>query len=160
MQVELIRAETRPDLLSPLFRAYADMLYDVDDGMRQCLANQNYDEELSHLPEKYAAPYGSIYVILADGAVAGMGAILHLEQDYGELKRIFLYPQYRGQGISLVLMDQLIADARAFGYRHIRLDTFPAMIPACGLYRKLGFYPIPRYNDNPLDRALFFQKDL
>ena len=160
MQAELIRAQDQPQLLSPLFAAYADMLYHVDEGMRACLANQNYDEELAHLPEKYSPPFGSIYVVMADGRVAGMGAVLQLEQDCGELKRIFLYPQFRGLGLGDILMEQLVSDAVSYGYRHIRLDTFPAMLPAIGLYRKFGFYEIPRYNDNPLAQALYFQKDL
>ena len=160
MQVELIRAQDQPQLLAPLFTAYAEMLYNVDEGMRACLANQDYDEELSHLPEKYSPPFGSIYVVTADGEVAGMGALLQLEPGCGELKRIFLYPQYRGHGIGDLLMAQLLSDAVSYGYRHIKLDTFPAMLPAIGLYRKLGFYEIPRYNTNPLERAMFFQKDL
>jgi len=160
MHVALIRAEDKPQLLAPLFTAYSEMLYHVDDGMRACLANQNYDEELGHLPEKYAPPHGSIYVVQVDGKAVGMGALLHLEGEYGEIKRIFLCPQYRGKGLGDLLMERLISDAVSYGYRHLRLDTFPPMIPAIGLYEKLGFYRISRYNNNPLDRAIFFQKDL
>lgn len=160
MDATLIRAEDKPQLLAPLFTAYSEMLYNVDEGMRQCLANQDYDEELSHLVEKYSPPSGSIYVVMADGEVAGMGALLRLEPDCGELKRIFIYPQFRGRGIGDILMDRLLSDAVSYGYHHIKLDTFPAMIPAIGLYRKLGFYEIPKYNTNPLERAIFFQKDL
>ena len=158
--MELIPAQNRPELLRPLFASYAAMLYEVDDGMRACLANQSYDDELAHLPEKYAPPFGSIYVISCDGEIAGMGALTRLDADYGEVKRIYLYPEFRGMGLSLKLMEQLLSDARNYGYRHVRLDTFPAMTAALGLYDKLGFYQIPRYNNNPLTRALFYQIDL
>lgn len=158
--MELIPAQNRPELLRPLFASYAAMLYEVDDGMRACLANQSYDDELSYLPEKYAPPYGSIYVISCDGEIAGMGALTRLDEEYGEVKRIYLYPAFRGKGLSLPLMEQLLSDARSYGYRHVRLDTFPAMTAALGLYDKLGFYQIPRYNNNPLERALFYQIDL
>ena len=47
MNISLISAVNRPELLRPLFEAYAAMLYDVDEGMRACLKNQDYDEELS-----------------------------------------------------------------------------------------------------------------
>ncbi|MBQ0037722.1 MAG: GNAT family N-acetyltransferase [Clostridiales bacterium] len=160
MTVKFVSAIEQPELLRPLFDAYAAMLYQVDDGMRACLANQNYDEELSHLGQKYAPQQGSIYVVKYDGAVAGMGALTKLTEDCGEIKRIFLYPEFRGKGIGLALMERLVQDARQIGYRHLRLDTFPAMTAALGLYEKLGFYLIPRYNDNPLARAIFYQKDL
>ena len=160
MPVEFVSAIHKPDLLRPLFDAYSAMLYQVDEGMRACLANQNYDEELSHLAQKYAPEMGGIYVILYDGEVAGMGALTRLAADCGELKRIFLYPEFRGKGLGLALMERLLQDAHRIGYRHLRLDTFPAMTAALGLYEKLGFYLIPRYNDNPLTRAIFYQKDL
>lgn len=160
MDISFLPAQNDPSLLKPLFEAYAAMLYDVDDGMRACLANQNYDEELAHLSEKYAPPHGSIYVIFCNGETAGMGALTKLSTNCGELKRIFLYPKFRGKGISLLLMDRLLSDADTFGYKHIRLDTFPAMTAAIGLYEKLGFYPITRYNNNPLEKAIYYQKDL
>ena len=109
---------------------------------------------------KSTHPGAGIYVVLCDGTVAGMGALTALEPDYGEVKRIFLYPAFRGKGLSITLMEQLLSDARRYGYRHVRLDTFPAMLPAIGLYEKLGFYRIPRYNDNPLERAIYYQIDL
>ena len=58
------------------------------------------------------------------------------------------------------LAQKVIEDARAIGYRHMLLDTFPFMETAIHLYRKLEFYEIPRYNGNPAEEAVFFKKDL
>ncbi len=76
------------------------------------------------------------------------------------MKRLYVRPGNRGRHIGGALVERLIADARDIGYRHMRLDTFPFMESAIRLYRRYGFYDIPRYNDNPAPTALFMQLDL
>ena len=51
-------------------------------------------------------------------------------------------------------------DARQIGYRCMLLDTLPVLEDAVRLYRQLGFYEIPCYNDSPVESTLFFQLDL
>ena len=50
--------------------------------------------------------------------------------------------------------------ARQIGYRCMLLDTLPVLEDAVRLYRQLGFYEIPCYNDSPVESTLFFQLDL
>ena len=63
------------------------------------------------------------------------------------MKRVFVRPAGRGQRLGEAITRRLIADARAFGYRSVRLDTLPFMHTAQALYESLGFvdcapYPI------------------
>ena len=53
-----------------------------------------------------------------------------------------------------------IALRRLDGYRCMLLDTLPVLEDAVRLYRQLGFYEIPCYNDSPVESTLFFQLDL
>jgi GNAT superfamily N-acetyltransferase len=66
-----------------------------------------------------------------------------------EMKRMFLYPQYHGQGIGRRLGEAIIRDARAAGYAVMRLDTSRRQQEAQALYSKLGFQRIDPYYDLP-----------
>jgi hypothetical protein len=44
------------------------------------------------------------------------------------------------------------------GYQRVRLDTLTLLESANRLYRRLGFYPIERYNDGP--GTIFMEKRL
>ena len=67
---------------------------------------------------------------------------------------------YRGLGISKVLINQIINDAKAIGYTNILLDTLNTMKPAMNLYKSLGFKEIKSYYDNPLDGVCYFNLDI
>ena len=58
------------------------------------------------------------------------------------------------------LIRRITEDARQIGYRCMLLDTLPVLEDAVRLYRQLGFYEIPCYNDSPVESTLFFQLDL
>jgi putative acetyltransferase len=135
-----------------LFREYAESL-----GFSLCF--QNFDRELAGLPGDYAPPRGRLLLAAADGEVAGCVA-LHPLPPAGvcEMKRLYLRPRFRGQGLGRGLAERIIAEARALGYQRMRLDTVaPVMPDAVGMYRKLGFREIPPYCDNPMPGVLYLE---
>lgn len=148
--------------LLPLFLEYGQMLSERGgEAMRQCLAVQNYDEELSHLEEKYGQPRGCIFLVRCDGAVAGCIAFRYLEDGICELKRVYLRESFRGNGIGRVMLEKIIHEARAAGYRLMRLDTLPYLDAAYALYVKFGFYKIEKYYfTNPAEEAVYMEKVL
>ena len=87
-------------------------------------------------------------------------ALRKLDETRCELKRLYVRPAFRGQGLARLLTEQILRDARTIGYRKILLDTLPFLESAIRLYRSLGFTDAPRYNDSPLDTTLFLQLDL
>ncbi|MBQ3548339.1 MAG: GNAT family N-acetyltransferase [Oscillospiraceae bacterium] len=149
------------DLL-PLFLEYGQLLSDRGgEAMRQCLAVQNYDEEIQHLEEKYGQPRGRLFLVRCDGAVAGCIAIRYLEEGICELKRVYLREEYRGCGVGKMMMEKILAEAREAGYRRMRLDTVPYLDAAHGLYVQFGFYEIEKYYfTNPVEEAIYMEKML
>ena len=68
-----------------------------------------------------------------------MGGLRTLAPGVGEIKRVYLRPAARGQGLAEALMQRLLDDARGFGLHTLRLDSAPFMAAAQRLYERLGF---------------------
>lgn len=158
--MELILAYDRKEDVRRLFREYEETIVAGDADVQLCLDAQNYKEEADHIEEKYGLPGGRLYLAVEDGRAIGCGALRRNDDVYCELKRLFVEPEYRGRRIGKALFDRILADARAIGYRYIRLDTFVSLERAVAMYRRHGFYDIPKYNDNPAKTMIFLQKDL
>ena len=125
------------------------------------LAFQGLDDELEHVGDKYLPPEGRLIVALDDGgAVVGCVAYHRLDDATAEMKRLYVRPAFRGSGLGSLLVDRIIADAREIGYRQMLLDTLPPLESAIRMYRALGFYEIPCYNDSPVDETIFLCLDL
>ena len=122
------------------------------------LGFQSFDQELSGLPGDYAPPDGRLLVAEYRGQLAGCVALHRLESEACEMKRLYLRPQLRGRGVGRALAETVIAEARAIGYRKMRLDTVAPVMPnAVAMYRQLGFVEIEPYRLNPIAGALYME---
>jgi putative acetyltransferase len=99
---------------------------------------------------------GGIFLVMTDGEkMIGTGAIRKLDDTVCELKRVWLLFEYHGKGLGYRMIQELLAFARGKGYRRIRLETDrDGQRRAFELYKRLGFYEIPRYSDNEDDVAM------
>ena len=129
-------------------------------GINLCF--QNYDKEVADLPGDYAPPSGRLLLALADGGeAAGCAALRDLGDGVCEMKRLFVRPDFRGQRLGWQMAEMILAEARAIGYEHIRLDTLPGkMDRAITMYRTLGFKDIAPYYNNPVAGAAFMELKL
>jgi GNAT superfamily N-acetyltransferase len=103
----------------------------------------------SATPEDFSPP-GGAFVALYEGdrAVAG-GGIKRLDAETVEIKRMYVVPDRRGQGLSRQLLVALEGAARDLGYARTRLDTGAEQAAALRLYPSAGYCSIPDYNNNP-----------
>lgn len=81
----------------------------------------------------------AVCLLLADGRAAACGAIQPLDGESAELKRVYVLPEYRRQGMARQVVEQLELQAVFRGYRFLALETGRAMPEAVGLYTKLGY---------------------
>lgn len=160
MTIQILPGFDRPDQVRELFTEYTKLIIDGDSSFRDYLAIQNYEEELLHLEAKYGPPGGRLYLVYCDGALAGCVALRQLDSLRCEMKRLYVRPRFRRLHIGGILVRRIIAEARAIGYRHLLLDTFPFLDIAVRMYEKLGFRYIPKYNDSPMESTLYMQLDL
>lgn len=99
------------------------------------------------------------FVMREDGVPVGCGAVKLFGTEYGEIKRMYVRPQFRGLGLAKLMLDHLADYARSHGVALLRLETGIAQEAAIGLYQRAGFQPIPpfgEYKPDPLSR--FFEK--
>ena len=156
----LIPAYDRPEDTLRLFREYTDGILAHGPEVAACLSAQGLDEELRDIRGIYAPPKGRLYLALLGDEPAGCAALRPLDDKACEMKRLYVRPACRGHHIGRLLVEKIIEEARAIGYKHIRLDTFPFMQSAIRMYRGYDFYEIGPYNKNPAPSAIFLQKDL
>ena len=118
---------------------------------------QGFGSELASLPGLYAPPAGRLLLAWVDGVAAGTAALRPLSEGACEAKRLFVRPAYRGLRLGRMLLDRLIEEARAAGYREMCCDTLQSMTEAQRMYRKAGFADVEPYSANPTPGALFFR---
>lgn len=79
-------------------------------------------------------PQGVFYVVHVDGALAGMGGLRPLAPGVCEVKRIYVRPAFRGLHLGQAILQRVLADAQAFGYQRVCLDSAPFMRSAQRIY--------------------------
>jgi putative acetyltransferase len=96
-----------------------------------------------------------------DSQPLGCGAIRPIESDVIELKRFFVDPAYRKQGIAGNILAQLEKKARDLNYSTIRLEAGEQQLEALHFYKKHGYYEIERYGEHVnCGSSLCFEKQL
>ena len=103
----------------------------------------------------------AFYVMRLGGEPAGCGGVQIYGTEYGELKRMYVRPRWRGLGLGRQILERLAAHARDKGVRLLRLETGIHQAEAIGLYEAFGFRlrpPFGAYREDPL--SLFYEKSL
>ena len=161
MKVTFVNGLEHQEEIVSLFTEYTQMLVDTDPSFAAYLTLQNYEHEIADLPYKYGAQVGGVLrLALVDGKPAGCIGLRKLDDARCEMKRLYVRPAYRKQKLGDQLVQQILQDAKAMGYKQMLLDTLPQLDSAVRLYQRHGFDFIPCYNDSPVDTTLFMGKDL
>jgi putative acetyltransferase len=101
----------------------------------------------------------AFFVIRQDGTPAGCGGIQLVGTDYGELKRMYVRPQFRRLGLAKQMLAHLANYAQEQNVHLLRLETGIHQTDAIALYEAAGFRSIPpfgHYQADPLSK--FYEK--
>jgi putative acetyltransferase len=145
--------EERPD--SPDAMALIDEL--------ESLLAPLYPQESRHglSVERLIAAGVTFFVLRAGDSAAACGGVQLFAEGFGELKRMYVRPPFRGQGLARRMLEHLAAHTRSSGVSMLRLETGIHQGEAIRLYEGAGFRrigPFGPYREDPL--SLYFEKRL
>lgn len=118
----------------------------------------------AHVPDPdpeapaYRAPGGTFLLAHADGLPVASVALKTLAPGVGEVKRLWVDPAARGQGLARRMMRAVEEAARTLGHRTLKLDTNENLPEAIALYRADGWRDTAPYTDWPATH--WFEKPL
>jgi putative acetyltransferase len=139
----------------------------VDELLRQstAYASSLYPAESNHLDDATELSQDNVYLVgvFCQDALVGMGAVKRLAHDveYGEIKRLYVLPAYRGNGLAKLVIEGLENHLRENGIAVSRLETGIYQPEAIGLYSRLGYEvrgPFGKYKPDPL--SVFMEKQI
>ncbi len=111
--------------------------------------------------EKLIKQNVAFFVTRKEGVPAGCGGIQFFGKEYGELKRMYVRPEFRGFGLAKMMLEELSKHTKENGINVLRLETGIHQKDAIALYRGWGFKETAHfgeYKEDPL--SLFFQKEI
>jgi GNAT superfamily N-acetyltransferase len=98
----------------------------------------------------FMPPKGMLFLALEGQAAAGCACVRTIGSQVAELKRMYVRPAFRRQGIGRRLVSASIEAVRRQGFAALRLDSAGFMAEAHALYRSFGFRDIPAYDGSEI----------
>jgi putative acetyltransferase len=98
----------------------------------------------------------AFFVMRHDGQPVGCGGLQLFGSEYGEVKRMYVRPAFRGLGLGKLMLEHLAAYAQEQGVSLLRLETGIHQHAAIGLYEQMGFVqiaPFGPYRADPVSRC-------
>ncbi|MFH7027352.1 MAG: GNAT family N-acetyltransferase [Heteroscytonema crispum UTEX LB 1556] len=114
------------------------------------------EENMAKL-KQFAPPQGRLLLGEYEAKIAGCAALIKIAEDVGEVKRMYVRPEFRRKGIGRSLLQVIINEACEIGYSKIRLDTAPFAKEAQALYNSLGFQNIEPYPECEIPEKYYSQ---
>lgn len=115
--------------------------------------------------DKFLPPNGRLMLAFIDGNACGIGCLKSINEEIGEIKRMYVDPSFRNIGAGRAILQSLLSAAKETGYKKVRLDSPKFMEAAHSLYRSFGFAAIPVYDEVEIPEEfrqylLFMELDL
>jgi DNA-binding MarR family transcriptional regulator len=105
------------------------------------------------------APTGTFVVAHSDDQPVACGGVVGVDEASGEIKRMWVHPEWRGVGLGRRMLRQLESHVARLGHTRVVLDTNAVLTEAITMYERAGYTAIDRYNDNPYAMH-WFARDL
>ena len=152
--LEIIQAKTEEDLEKANQLNWEYLSWCVEESRNRLGEELDIDELYGHSQtdqEAFLADTGRLLLAKESGVVGGMACLKKLRENIGEIKRMYVQPEFRGKKIGEQLLSRLIEEAKEIGYSKILLDSDPYMSKAHSIYRAMGFVETDPYPEAEMD---------
>ena len=119
------------EIIKPQWQYNVDIEHEVDFTMN------NFD--------KFAEQDGRLLLVQVDGEIAGTISLRKIRRDCGEIKRMYIKPEFRGKKLGNLMIEKVISISEENGFSKLFLDTSLFMSSAVSLYKKFGFKETDSY---------------
>lgn len=122
-----------------------------------------YPPESHHALDLTSVPAAQVLFVVArdeNGIAVACGGVV-LNNEYGEIKRMYVRPTHRGLSLARKMLTLLESEVKKLGCTVLKLETGPYQPEALALYTIFGYErcgPYAHYTDDPL--SVFMQKTL
>jgi putative acetyltransferase len=111
-------------------------------------------------PSQFRGSGGVFLIGRVDSVAVACGALRPMRDGAGELKRMFVRKDYRGQGFAKAILSAIEATAVRRGYQTMRLETGIHQPEAIALYENSGYRLIPCFGEYVDYHSRCFEKSL
>ncbi|PIG91730.1 GNAT family N-acetyltransferase [Gloeocapsopsis sp. IPPAS B-1203] len=105
-------------------------------------------QDIIKMPQ-FTSPTGRL-LLAYDGNFIGCAGLRKIGEEVGEIKRMYVCPEYRRKGVGRALVQAIISEAQQIGYSKLRLDCAPFAKAAQALYHSIGFQSIQPYPESEI----------
>lgn len=134
-----------------IMREYLAWFFALVPGSESAPTFQGWEAEVASLPGIYAPPMGRLLLAMLGEQPAGCVALKQVNEQIGELKRMYVSPDFRGKRIGWHLGRALLDEAYRIGYKRVVLDSHIRMTHAHKIYEELGFKRVTAPSGFPLE---------
>ncbi len=147
-----IRDANLPDDIDFIKQLWTDYLIWGNDKMQMLYGVHPHNpaeavrEDIKKI-DKFLPPNGRLILAFSNGNACGIGCLKSIDDETGEIKRMYVDPSFRQIGAGRAILQGLLNAAKEAGYKKVRLDSPKFMEAAHSLYRSFGFKDIPVYDE-------------
>lgn len=145
-----IREAQLPKDIDSIRQLWTDYLTWGNDNMQKLYGvhphhpNEQVEQDIKGI-DKFLPPHGRLMLAFIDTIACGIGCLKSINNETGEIKRMYVNPSFRKVGAGRAILLALLNAAKTAGYKKVRLDSPKFMEAAHSLYRSFGFKDIPVY---------------
>ncbi len=113
------------------------------------------DQDVLQVEQAYQQVGGAFWVVKRAGAIVGTAAYYPIARSANavEIRKMYLLPAVRGQGLGRWLLGQLEGAIAAAGYQEIWIETATVLREAVQLYERSGYQPATGVETDRCDRV-------
>ncbi|MCZ4280799.1 GNAT family N-acetyltransferase [Kiloniella laminariae] len=139
------------------FDAAVVLFREYESWARSCPCFSGFEKELAEISSRYSGQHGALWLVRdRNDNARGVVGLSFQKDAVAELRRLWVSPAGRGQGLGEALVSIALAEARARSSKVV-LETVPEqMVSAIRLYEDLGFLPLPRKEGETLRMEMVF----